>query len=431
MRLPLIEKYRAESFEDIKGQDKVIEQVKDFLLRFPKNKALILSGPVGTGKTSIAIASAKEYNYELFELNASDLRNRLKLEEVLKPAMEQQSLFKKGKIIFMDEADGITTSDRGGLPELIYLIEKTYFPVIITANDIWQKKFSPLRQKCRVIEVKELDKKAISGIIGDILKKENKKINKETIELIIEKSRGDARAAINDLQSVFSSGEEALISEVEKEIRLDTEITKEIIEEDREEEKVSISEREKQDTIFNAMKKVFQSETNEKILNVYDNINMDLSEIALWIEENIPMEYKDYALAYAYNNLSKSDVFKGRIYRQQYWRFLVYQNFFLSAGISSATKTKYNKFVRYNRPNRILKIWLSNQKNAKKKSVAVKYAKYTHTSKKRALKDDFLIPFLLNETVQEKLQLDEKERKYINDKRGAIIVSHNLNRFRT
>jgi replication factor C large subunit len=358
------------------------------------------------------------------------LRNRLKLEEVLKPAMEQQSLFKKGKIIFMDEADGITASDRGGLPELIYLIEKTYFPVIITANDIWQKKFSPLRQKCRVIEVKELDKKTISEIIEDILKKENKKINNETIELIIEKSRGDARAAINDLQSVFISGEEALISKVEKEVILDTETTIEGIKEEEKEEKVSISEREKQDTIFNAMKKVFQSETNEKILSVYDNVNMDLGEIALWIEENIPMEYKDKALAQAYNSLSKSDVFKGRIYRQQYWRFLVYENFFLSAGISSATKTKHSKFVRYNRPNRILKIWLSNQKNAKKKSIAIKYAKYTHTSKKRALKDDFLIPFILNETVQEKLKLDEKERKYLEDKRAAIIISNNLNRFR-
>ena len=113
--IPLIEKYRVEKFEDIKGQDEVIEEVRNFYNTFPIKRALILNGPVGVGKTSIAIALANETNSELFELNASDLRNKSSLEEVLRPSVEQQSLFKKGKLIFMDEADGITGSDRGGL----------------------------------------------------------------------------------------------------------------------------------------------------------------------------------------------------------------------------------------------------------------------------------------------------------------------------
>jgi len=195
MTLPLIEKYRAKSFLDIKGQDIAIEEIKVFFQTFPKKKALILNGPVGTGKTSMVLALAKEQNLELFELNASDLRNRSSLEAVLKPSTQQQSLFKKGKLILMDEADGITTSDRGGLPELLALIDKTSFPIIITANDIWQKKFNLLRKKCQIINIKEIKQETILSILNNIIRQEKKEIKPGTLNLISQKSRGDVRAA--------------------------------------------------------------------------------------------------------------------------------------------------------------------------------------------------------------------------------------------
>ena len=440
--LPLTEKYRPQSFTEIKGQDLAIAEIKIFLKTFPKKKAIVLNGPVGTGKTSIAIALAKEFNLELFELNASDLRNRSKLEEVLKPATAQKSLFKKGKLILMDEADGITGSDRGGLPELIALIEKTKHPIIITANDIWQRKFSLLRKKCQMADIKELKDEIILEILKNVLEKEeititketkeenviptqttkpldipdieninienqsqipDNKIKQETINTITKKSRGDARAALNDLQTILTLGEQVYISEE--------------------------VEREKQDTIFNALKEIFQEQTNEKTISAYNSTNLDLNEILLWVEENIPLEYQGQALAKAYDSLSKADLFKGRIYRQQYWRFLVYQNFFLSAGISASTKLKYKKFTKYQRPTRILKIWLSNQKNAKKKSITIKYSKHCHLSKKKANKEAFLFPLILN-SHDKNLDLDEKEKTWLEDKREGMIVENELRKFR-
>ena len=401
--LPLIEKYRAKSFSDIKGQEIVIQEIRAFLKVFPKKKALILNGPVGTGKTSIALALAKENDLELFELNASDLRNRSKLEEVLAPATKQKSLFKSGKIILMDEADGITASDRGGLPELLALIDKTSFPIIITANDIWQKKFNLLRKKCQLISVKELKDEVILKILNNTLQSEDKKIKQETINLIVKKSRGDVRAALNDLQTIITLGEDAYVSDQ--------------------------IEREKQSSIFDALKKVFQQPTDKNTIRVYDNTKMELNEILLWVEENLPSAYQGSALAKAQLSLSLADLFKGRIYRQQYWRFLVYQNFFLSAGVSSATKLKYQKFSQYKRPTRILKIWLANQKNAKKKSISAKYAKLAHMSKKKALKESYLLPLIIDPT-DKKFDLEEKEQKYLQEKRGAIIIANNLNRFK-
>jgi replication factor C large subunit len=405
-KTPLIEKYRVKKFSDIKGQDLTVQEVKTFLQMFPKKKAVILNGPVGTGKTSMAFALAESEGLELFELNASDLRNRSSLEEVLRPSIEQKSLFSKGKLILMDEADGITASDRGGLPELVALIAKTSYPIIITANDIWQKKFSLLRKKCQIINVKELNQADIRQIIIDVLHKEGKRVKLETLNMIATQARGDVRAALNDLESVLELGEDAFVEE--------------------------ISQREKQESIFDALKKVFQSKIDENTLRIFDNTQIQLDEISLWIEENIPLEYQNEALAKAYESLSRADIFKGRIYRQQYWRFLVYQSFFLSGGISAASKEKKSNFVSYKKPTRILKIWISNQKNAKSKSIVGKYASFCHMSKKKAMKDKFLLPFILDgldDKTRKKMDIEEFESDYLLEKKGAVIVAGGLNKF--
>ncbi len=399
--LPLIEKYRAKIFAEIKGQDETLNEIDVFYKKFPEKKAIILNGPVGTGKTSMAIALANEYNLELFELNASDLRNRLKLDEVLKPVTAQQSLFKKSKLILVDEADGMTADDKGGLPELIKLINQSSFPIIITSNNIYDKKFSELRKICNIINVKELNENIVLKIIQNIVLKENKQINQQTLFEIAKKARGDVRAALNDLQSIMHT---------------DLEIKE---------------KRDKTQNIFYALKRVFQNPTSHEIIESFDDIDMQLDEILLWIEENIPQIYQGHALAKAMDSLSKADLFKGRIYRQQYWRFLIYQNFFLSAGISSASKLKPNNFIRYKRPTRILKIWLSNQKNINKKSILRKYARQCHCSKKKASKEAFLLPFIINQQAQKKLDLNEKETEWIKNKKADIIILNNLNKFRS
>tara|TARA_Y100000310_G_scaffold265283_1_gene276240 strand:- start:399 stop:1619 length:1221 start_codon:yes stop_codon:yes gene_type:complete len=403
--IPLIEKYRVERLDGLKGQQVAVSEVRDFVRMFPAKKALILNGPVGTGKTSMVLALAVENDMELFELNASDLRNRASLDEVLRPSLEQQSLFGKKKLILMDEADGITGSDRGGLPELIALISKTKVPILITANDIWQKKFSLLRKSCKIVSLKELSDSDVRGILVDVLAKEGKKIKNETIDLIVKGARGDVRAALNDLESVILLGEENIDE---------------------------ISLREKKQDIFNDLKKLFQNQVDEKTLRIFDNSELSMDEILLWIEENIPLEYQGKALVKAYECLSRADIFKGRIYRNQYWRFMVYQSFFLSGGVASATRLKNNRFVSYKKPTRILKIWMANMRNAKMKAIVEKYAKICHMSKRKAMKDKHLIPFILeamDDVTARRLDLNDAERDYLKEKRVDLVVSGGLNRF--
>ena len=74
--MPWVERYRPRKFSEIKGQENAIDKLKSFIKNFGKGKnAMILYGPPGTGKTTLAYVAAGETNSEIFELNASDLRN--------------------------------------------------------------------------------------------------------------------------------------------------------------------------------------------------------------------------------------------------------------------------------------------------------------------------------------------------------------------
>jgi len=389
------EKHRPKKFEEIKGQDMALNQIKKFIEEFnlgklkkrPK-KALVLHGPPGTGKTTIAHVIAKETNSEIFELNASDFRNKANIQEILKPAIEQKSLVKKNKIILVDEADGISGYyDKGGIKELLDLIAYSRYPIIITANDIWNKKLKELRKKSQLIQINEINYKTIREVLFAILRKENLFVEYELVTKIAVNAKGDLRAAINDLQT-FSK-------------------TKDI--------SATLDERNKEQSIFDVLKKVFKTKPTNDLLGAYDSVNMSTDEIILWVEENIPAEYQGEELAKAYEALSKVDLFKGRIYKQQYWRFLVYENILLSYGIAAAKKDVKTNFTRYKKPSRILKIWLNNQRTAKKKSISQKYSQLVHVGQKRAMNEFPIIKQIIkaNPVIQRELKLNEEEIEYI------------------
>jgi replication factor C large subunit len=402
MTIPLSEKYRPKKLSEIKGQDIAIDRLKVFINSFnkgiSKKNAILFHGPAGTGKTAIAHAIANDLNYEIFELNASDLRNRQKLDEILKPSTQQHSLFGKGKIILVDEVDGVTSTEYGGLAELILLIEKTKFPLIVTCNDVWQNKFSLLRQKCELVPLKEVPYETTLELVTKISKLEGKEIPGAVLKEISAKSRGDLRAALNDLQSILHIKD---FKAYEEELDL----------------------REKSQSIFNALKEVLKLRAHQETVEAYDNVEMELDQISLWLEENIPVDYKGEDLARAFEALSKADIFKGRIHRQQYWHFMTYENFFLTAGVSAAKGSKNfsQRFSKYNTPKRILKIWLISQRDAKKKSIAAKFAELTHTSKKKAMRDFNILSIIMDNQAISSINLSDQEQEYLTEKKQEVL----------
>ena len=93
------------------------------------------------------------------------------------------SLFSKGKIILVDEIDGLAgREDRGGIPALVKLMQESVFPFILTTSNPWDNKFSKIRRKSEMIKFDSLGTKSLFGILKEISKKEKLKINENELK---------------------------------------------------------------------------------------------------------------------------------------------------------------------------------------------------------------------------------------------------------
>ena len=354
----LLNKYKPESLKEILGQDSAIAKLRRAV--FDK-KAVFIHGVPGIGKSSSVYALARDLDYEILEINASDYRNKDQINEKVGGSARQMSLFSKGKIILIDEIDGLNRRDRGAISEIVSILKETGHATVIIGNDIWDSKFKDLRKNCELIQFERLNYLDVVKILRDILDKEGKKIDEEYVRRVAVNSKGDARSAINDLELLMVSKDE-------------------------------ISKRDKKETILNALKHIFKTKNQEDILKSIMLLDENLDEVLLWLEENIPYEYGDVKDAYDY--LSKADVFRGRIRKWQYWRYLVYQSALMNLGVAFSKEKVSSKFVNYKRNSRILKIWINNRRNNSKKEVAERLSKDLHMSKAKFMKEYNYMKFL-------------------------------------
>lgn len=369
---PFTIKYAPKSTKEIMGQDNAAVKLKAFVSNFKqqRKRALILHGPPGSGKTSSIYALAKETNAEILEVNASDFRDEEKLNASIGQASKQRSLFFQSKILLVDEIEGIFGQlDRGAIPTLVRLIKSTAFPMILTANDVWDKKFSALRSACELVEFKRPDHQTVLTVLRAVCQSENINYEEKALASLARRSGGDIRGALIDLQTLTESNSFTM-------------------------DNLSLlGERHQTETIFNALMKVFKTTDAFVARTAFEDLGENLDEILLWVDENLPKEYtKPADLARAYEKLARADIFRGRIMRKQHWHFLAMVSILASAGIALSKDQKYSTFVRYSPTQRILKIWRANQRFLQRKSIAEKIAQKTHCSTKVALQHT--LPYL-------------------------------------
>jgi replication factor C large subunit len=222
-KLPWVEKYRPANTSEVVGQAGSVKAILDFVQNFKQQpeKAILLTGPVGSGKTSIAIAVAEELGYELIQMNASDYRKKDQIEAKIGCACNQQSLIpSNGKLILVDEVDGVHgNSDRGGMATLGKIVDKTCFPMILTATDKWNQKLRTLKKKCRGIDLRKVDIRSMAKRLGEIAEKEGMNIDETVIAEISRRAEGDLRSAINDIETL-SGIDKITMKDLENEIVL-------------------------------------------------------------------------------------------------------------------------------------------------------------------------------------------------------------------
>ncbi|MBW3004554.1 replication factor C large subunit [Candidatus Woesearchaeota archaeon] len=397
--IPWIKKYTPVKICDIPQSNAV--KLRNFVQGFKKEKksAALLYGPAGSCKSCAVYALAKELGLEIVEVNASDVRNADQINERLGNALKQQSLFFRGKIVLVDEVDGISgNQDRGGIPALVKLLDNSAFPVVLTANDPWDKKFNKLRSGSVMLEFAAPDHLAIYDILKGICEKEKVEFDESALKMLARRSGGDLRGAINDLQSL-SQGNKKITSDV-----LD-----------------SLGERNKEESISQALLKVFKSTDPVIAKGAFDSVHLNVDDVLFWVEYNCPREYKNpQDIARAFDALSKADVYRGRIRRRQHWRFLAYVFALTSAGVAVAKDAKYAGAIKYMQTTRILKMWQAKMKYGQRKSIASKIAEKTHCSTKRALESS--LPYIQQVFKNDagaaaklafELDLDEKEVEWL------------------
>jgi replication factor C subunit 1 len=180
----------------------------------PCAKSILISGSPGIGKTTAINLICDDLNYEIHEFNASDCRNKSSIKSHLSDIINNSTIsFSRTitinkKIIIMDEVDGMSNGDRGGLAELTKIIKTSSVPIICICNDRQCDKMRNFVKNCYDIKFKALDPDNMKTYVKKIVKKEGlPKIKSSVLNEIIENSNGDLRNIINTVQFMINKGD--------------------------------------------------------------------------------------------------------------------------------------------------------------------------------------------------------------------------------
>ena len=202
------EKYRPKHILDLIGNEESRKLFVEWFAKWKKGvKPLLLVGPPGIGKTTLANLSAKHFGYDLISLNASDVRNKKNIQEILQPVLGNQSVLGL-PMIFIDEVDGIHgRSDYGGVEALINILKESTVPIILAANNHSSDKMKKIKKSVTTIELRPLSPRLLLLHMNTILQKENAKISPGKLMKLITDSNGDIRSMINSAQALVTGFE--------------------------------------------------------------------------------------------------------------------------------------------------------------------------------------------------------------------------------
>lgn len=357
------EKYRPQTLSQVIGHNKAVEELrqwaKSWNMGIPKDRAIVIYGRAGIGKTTVAHALGHDMGWEVMELNASDQRTADIIEKVVGSASQMSTLEGRGKkrLVIMDEADNIHgTADRGGEKAIVELIKKTSQPIILIANELYEMS-AGLRGACRPIQFNSVLSRSMIPALKKIAEAEGVTCGLGVLEKIAENAGGDLRSAINDLQAA-AQGKTRL-----------------------EPDDIATGERDTKENIFKMMAKIFKGTDIIEAHKATYNLDENPEDLIQWVDENLPLEYtapRDLERGYYY--LSRASLFLGRVKRRQNYNMWRYASVLMTSGIMVARTNRYHGFVKYQPPSLWRKLGQTKGARNVRDSIAKKIGTYCHVS---------------------------------------------------
>jgi replication factor C large subunit len=354
------EKHAPKNWAEFIGNPNVVARIRQWAEAWQqgkKQKPILLYGPVGNGKTTLALLCARMMGWQVFEMNASDFRTRDIIERLAGAASQGASFSGSLRLILLDEVDGLQAQDRGGAEAIAKILRETRNPVILTANDIYaNRKLVSIRAHCELLEMKRVHVVQIAKLLQRICIAENVPFEKEAIALLAKRASGDVRAAILDLQTLATRGK----------------ITVKAVDE--------LSYREREENIFMIVATIMRAKSFAQVRSARARADVDNELLNAWISENIPRQFDASDTASAFNYISKADVFEGRIMKRQYYGLRRYSYDLATACAVLSRRKEYAGWVKYQFPRIIKELSASMQQRAIRQSICKKIGKLINES---------------------------------------------------
>jgi replication factor C large subunit len=366
------------------------------------SRPLLLIGPPGTGKTTLVHVLSQQFNYDMIELNASDNRNKIGLENQITPMFYNNSILGRKMLLFLDEVDGISSrEDTGGIDALITIMKEPTIPVIMAAN-VRNIKIKDLSKICKVIELNSIPASTSMILLDHILKKENKQLSSDDKVSVVNNSKGDIRSMLNNAQSKCAGYSSTRSDMFEIEIAAAINGYFSVTELEKAEIFLSNADAAYPDPRFG-----MSAEERRK-----DMINALFTSV---VSSPIDLE----SLAGALEVLSKIDIIVGRIGENRYWRLMKYLEVMIAYGIFRNTRNKEIKYNQYGVFWPLMRPIFARGNSMK--NLLSSLSKQTHVTK--SVFGSIYFPYLLQLLVDKKIDLKEFSNiPNLNEKYSEALV---------
>ena len=201
-----LEKYRPKSLDEVAGQEEIVERLKAYV-KSGSLPHLMFAGPPGTGKTTCAIALARElfgedWRSSFFELNASDERGIDVVRNKIKEYARISPIGGGFNILFLDECDHLTGDAQAALRRTMEMFTRT--SRFVLSCNYSSRIIEPIQSRTAVFRFRPLKPEAIQKYLERIAKEEKLKVTPDAMKALIYVAGGDMRKAVNALQVAAS-----------------------------------------------------------------------------------------------------------------------------------------------------------------------------------------------------------------------------------